>query len=134
MKVFSLLFSGFIIKSAINNPKKSGNSNEITPLNSPTDDENGFLNKDFFRRQTGIDERYPQETKNENYSQAIYNITQNINKLKILNILESDFINEKEKLNAIDEYNYYNEQSKYVGKITNGGLFDDWNMVDSIFM
>ena len=54
--------------------------------------------------------------------------------MKILNILESDFINEKEKLNAIDEYNYYNEQSKYVGKISNGGLFDDWNMVDSIFI
>ena len=134
MKVFSLLLSGFIIKSAINNPKKSGISNEITPLKSPTDNENGFLNKNFFRRQTGIDERYRQENKNENYSEAIYNITQNINKLKILNILESDFINEKEKLNAIDEYNYYNEQSKYVGKITNGGLFDDWNMVDSIFI
>ena len=134
MKVFSLLLSGFIIKNALNNHKSSGNPNDVTPLKFLKNDETDVLSENFFRRQTGIDERYPLEIKNEKYNETIYNITENINKLKLLNLLESELISEKEKLNAIDKYKYYNEHSKYVGKISNGGLFDDWNMVDSIFM
>ena len=57
---------------------------------------------------------------------SIYDIKVNYFKKNLLNNLEDPNIGINNKLTLIEYYNYI-FNGTYIGKITSGGLFDDWN-------
>jgi hypothetical protein len=47
--------------------------------------------------------------------------------MKLLKMLESNKISEPCKLQAIEEYNFLYEKSKYITNIEAGGLYHSWD-------
>jgi hypothetical protein len=76
----------------------------------------------FSNNVSGYDMRYNQTNDDE----MLLNITRFNYQMKLLNKLNSPNVSQKDKLDAIEQYNIDNRPSKYLPNIKAGGLFKDW--------
>ena len=80
------------------------------------------------RNNTGIDTRFPQENQN---SQLLINIRENILRKNLIQLLENENISEQYKLDRIKHFDFLFNNTLYVNNLHAGGLFMDYE--DFIF-
>jgi hypothetical protein len=85
-----------------------------------------------FKKNTGCDERFniTDETIRRD-NDILLNITHFNTQMDILRKLENENISNIKKMQILEQYEYFKESSKYIYDITKGGLFDDFNNVNS---
>jgi hypothetical protein len=91
-----------------------------------TQDDNSILKqlRTIYIHNSGMDEHCINDTLD---GKKLYNITKTFILSDILRNLENTDISESKKLEYLEQYDDWNDSSKYTTDLTNGGLFDDWN-------
>ena len=79
--------------------------------------------KNIFK--SGCDERYGNET--DRYD-IIFNITQFVYQMNLLQKLESSQVSVTDKISAIKQYKKDTSDDEYVAQLKSGGLYKDWNI------
>ena len=79
--------------------------------------------KNIFK--SGCDERYGNET--DRYD-IIFNITQFVYQMNLLQKLESSQVSVTDKISAIKQYKKDTSDDEYVAQLKLGGLYKDWNI------
>ena len=126
MKLFILMFGfvpRFTNKIKIKNNLYDTSELQHYPMNM-FEDEDIFLKfKPFYFNTSGHDCRFDGNSINHN---EMYNITRFFYMYNLLKTLQSN-LHDDNKVELIDEYNKYNDNTSFMHNIAAGGLFDDWN-------
>lgn len=112
------------------NSKIQGNeetqSRESVILNTNPDKKS--LSYKYHFKGTGIDERYSINTHEDTeYQRQMEKLAKFSYQMKLLKMLESNKHIDPCKLQAIEEYNFLYEKSKYITNIEAGGLYHSWD-------
>ena len=94
-----------------------------------TDPNKKRLSYKYHFKGTGIDERYSDSNilEDTEYLRQMEKLAKFSYQMKLLKKLESNKIAEPCKLQAIEEYNFLYEKSKYMTNIESGGLYHSWD-------
>ena len=92
-----------------------------------TDPNKKRLSYKHYHKGSGIDERYSNTLDETEYHTQMEKLAKFSYQMKLLKKLESNKNAEPCKLQAIEEYNFLYEKSKYVTNIESGGLYHSWD-------
>jgi len=109
-----------------NNTGAERQSRESFILNTNPDKKR--LSYKHYHKGSGIDERYSTNTHEDTeYQKQMEKLAKFSYQMKLLKKLESNKNADPCKLQAIEEYNFLYEKSKYITNIEAGGLYHSWD-------
>lgn len=85
------------------------------------------LSYKYHYKGSGIDERYSSTLDETEYYTQMEKLSKFNYQMKLLKMLESNKHIDPCKLQAIEEYHFLYEKSKYITNIEAGGLYDSWD-------